>query len=1392
MMKIMSKTRLLVIALVMVVFMVASATFASAAPAEATAMDYTGTTREEAIATLQSAMEKVEGGEDVVLTLKSDMFFDAEARDFITIGTEKTSDATLYIQSELDGSGVPMHSITVGLYSTLHFAGNVTFENIILDRDANDEISYFRGSIIFVTEGKGKFVENIINPNSDVRAAKVSLAGEDLEVYSGNYMTIAPNFNSTLMTVDSPEIIFGGTAKCEHLAGRGVYTNAAAKTTGASNLTVKESASVTSILTAGYLYPEANISSALEGDATLNFEGGAAHSVYYIGYGTNGGSQGIILNKNAAGEKSKYTINFSGGSTSGVHAAYYMNKAVEAIKYYDLTVNYGATGYTNYVYGGVYLADAITGVEVKESVATLNLDGATFSSAFFGGAFIATTKNVIADKFIVDVGTTINIAKNSSVVFKDIVNFGSRVQSSLTGSASKIICAEIKGDTTIVANAAAGRTIEFSDKMFHCGSYLASQYAEHTGNITVTMSEAAKDNLKLTGSIRYMGCYLNASNTKFSGKVVATLDGKGHNIFRSANPNIALADVTAGLTNVTLNVDSDISVSGFHTGSPIIGGCVLASPVKNTSSYKLTIKSITLYGGTPPQPNVQFYGGDIIRHTGVNDDSTATSHLYIAGASQYSNPNALFFGGSRIESAGTTSINSTLSFANTAISHTLYGGSDIRAAGKHAGTSTLVLPEGSWGGTFTAPEVFGGSRIIAGGEQSGDSLVTSYKDAPLPTAETNDINDEHTIYAGSNLSSNGAKHSGGSKVIFGVNGENTKESYVRQDTYGGSKITANAEHSGSSEIVVDYAKIQGTSNVFGGSYLGVAGAKQSGPSALTINERVSTSTKPVMIFGGSYIAVDGAAHTGSSTFELNEGTIDISKHGAGSYAVTKATDTDANDGIVGGFAQGSVYYIINDGKVSKTPYICGMNVNVDGDVNVIITGGQIDGIIATVSYDTAQTTSIKGNSVLKISGGTFTQDFYNGCYAQNPAADTNLVTGTYYTEFVNDEKGEDIVFAYKKTSDSDTRTALYFSPVGRSKNSADYATSSVYVKYVGDFCYYKDGVALLINNWTSLLGNIASSKRFQDFTQYTGNNDRGMSFGSATLFKPMTDLDITVAGIDPATATLSDYILKNDDVLSWNSQSNISISALTAYDSFTEYKNAPVFVDAVTGGAFTTSTTGVKLQIGTAKSATIALGEKALEQLETVKVNYALIGTSIRLENLAMRCRAKISKTFFDADGITAADMGGYKIAKIGMLVGTTNKAPYIYGGANCIDAWVYKDGALNSATGNGRFGIDDEKYEGYFLYQAAVSGYEKDGVIDTARAKTTVYFRGYIILEDIATGVQTVVYLDSPVTGAGQVNYGKTLVKAAQDVLDETPSWVERLGQAHKTKFDAILAVAN
>ncbi len=693
-----------------------------------------------------------------------------------------------------------------------------------------------------------------------------------------------------------------------------------------------------------------------------------------------------------------------------------------------------------------------------------------------------------------------------------------------------------------------------------------------------------------------------------------------------------------------------------------------------------------------------------------------------------------------------------------------YGGSLIAADNaEHKGNSTVITPEAAADHINAIMGIYGGSKITKAGKHSGNSYVKVLAAAAVQSSAVGVLDaSEGYVFGGSNLVGANAEHSGNSKVTFGEKtSKSTIESVLRHDTFGGSNVAATgAKHTGKSEVICEYSKIQGNINVYGGSYLGVTGATQTGASALTINERVGTSGAVINLYGGSYIKVAGAKHTGSSTFEMNKGVMGH-PHGAGSYAA---------EAEAGAFAQGDVFYIINGGEVTEIPNIAGVNVNVDGDISVIITGGTIGKtnvkVFSTLNNDKSKSVCINGDLILKISGGTLKFDqIYHGSLNDGAVAGQDVVKGTYYAEFVgNGMKFESPV--------ENSVTSFY--PVGYNNVAANFAGSSLYIRYVGDFDCFNEKT--LKYNFTSRVNHLTGEK-ILDYVQWTKGGTLATLNRGETVYRPMNGQTVTVSGIG-ANAKLGDYAVKSGDTLTWKYQDkeiSVTYDALTKYNDFTEYKNDIKFAGA------TAATQTMAFSCGVAV-ANVPLSDAAKAQITTIANNYALVGTGIRLNSLAMRCQAKIFKAFLEG----GAAQNGLAVTKVGMLVGK-DAASYVYGSKKCINAVAWENGKIKVDTG--KF-AEDSKYDGFYLYQAVIPGYESNNAINADRAKTTVYFRGYIIVKDTATNVENIVYIDMPVENAGSVNYGKTLIEVASEAKKaDNQLWYNGLGD-NKKKIDDIIAL--
>ncbi|MBQ7968838.1 MAG: hypothetical protein IJ292_03365 [Clostridia bacterium] len=720
----------------------------------------------------------------------------------------------------------------------------------------------------------------------------------------------------------------------------------------------------------------------------------------------------------------------------------------------------------------------------------------------------------------------------------------------------------------------------------------------------------------------------------------------------------------------------------------------------------------------------------------------------------------------------------------------IYCGSHINAVNaEHSGTSTYISISGD--SVNTGLQIFGGSKITKAGIHSGDSFVKALSGAPVSAAGNADLLNEGYVFGGSYLVATGAEHSGNSKVIFGDKATN-KQGVLRNDTFGGSYIAATgAKHTGKSEILVEYGTIQNQCNVFGGSYLEVSGAVQEGASAVTIKERVSASTAVIRIYGGSYIKVDGAKHTGSSAFEFSAGTMN-NVHGAGSYAEVLATDALSNDGINGGFAQGTVFYIVNGGSITVIPNIAGYNVNVDGDINVIITGGTIGNgtatVFSTLNNDKTKSVSVTGDLKLKISGGTLNFDqIYNGSLNANAAVGTDVVKGTYYAEFVNNE------MVFTPVSDSIT----YFYPVGYNNQAANFAGSSLYIRFVGDFDCFNGGD--LAYNFTSRVNHLTGDK-ILDYVQWTKNGQLTALGRGETIYRPMNGQNVTIDRIEAlgGNVKIGDYTVKAGDTLTWSyggTQISATYEALTAYDDLADYKNAPMFVDAVTGEGITTATRTIKLACGLASSSTVTPSNESIA--EYIVSEYCKVrGASLRIGNLEMSCRVAISNdffaNFFESDNVTAKTFNGFDVKKIGILVSGEDYADLTVERAaadsTIINKTAWEEGVLNVNN----WATDENDTDNLF-FAATITNYEdEDGNVIKELANKTVYFRAYV---ELACGDDTfMVYLDNPRANDPDntyTNYGRSLVEVARMLYEGNSQWLDESDLNRETVMEILAAVS-
>lgn len=979
-MKTCSRTKLLWIVLVTVVLLVVSAISASAATLPSEAQTYSGSTEEMAVAALQNAMAKVEEGYNVTLTLTTDMVFSATSAETHTIGTDTVSAGTLTITSA-NGSGIVIDNNT-----NLHFKGNVVFENVSLAK-TYASVGFYGASYIIVTEGKGRFgnadgsgdvTNNLVsgyNTAAEQRKTKISVMGTDLEIYSGDYILVCPNYRASNISVSDASIVLGGDAKTEYLVGRGMYQgdgNApSGMVTGTTNVVIQDNARADSVSVGA-----AKIKKASAGDSTLTIKGGTVANLSLLTYDTYYPTAGSDLSFLKSDEtRSKYTLNLEGGKITGILSiANNLNNGVVSGRYFnlkdfDVVINFGATEFTGTFINGidVYGDANLRSMTFENASSTVNFNGASIGS-FIGGSRIAAASEEYA--IVDDIDRVFNI---DNTTFTGDMLFGSSLGTKL---------AEHRGDTTInVLNTNTGK-VTFSDKSFFAGSHLAAEGTVHSGDISVNITTASASMLTIGANTKYMGCKVSASNTTVSGNVVGTIDPGSRMtwwIGTKTVPSVACNLVEEGISGVNISGSSDITLKRMMLSRSVYGGSVFNSPAthsqpalaeNDTDKYKtkLTLEAVEFYKdqGSWDHVDMQVFGGDLINHSGVIN--RANSELVITSIkNQPENNNIKLFGGSNLTVANAkTYADSKITYYakyTDAYNKPIYGGSYLNGENTlHSGDSCLDFVKG-WT-SIASPNVFGGSYAAqTGATHSGDSSVLIRIDSPTASS---------VVYGGSHLYAAGTTHSGKSNIT--VSGGAT---YVQKNAFGGSLIEGyeagkksvhsgessivikdgiataanftmfggsdikaqNGEHSGKSSIVVENGyessvqSVRCKGGVYGGSYLTATGAKHSGNSLVSINSANFTADCPAL-YGGSYIAVSGTSQTGNSKLGIYSGTLTTFTvlYGGSNFA-----DYDAVEN--------------GDGATEKFGHLAGSAIEINGgavnNASTVIYGG------SNMNYETA-------------------------------------------------------------------------------------------------------------------------------------------------------------------------------------------------------------------------------------------------------------------------------------------------------------------------------------------------------------------------------------------------------------------------------------------------------
>ena len=517
MMRINSKTRLLLsvmVVMVLVMSTVVAISIATATKVSATdvAFAWSGGTEEDALTELRNAMTSAEAGNNVTLTLNADMNISSSGV-FVIGNADETPEGVLNIRGADSSIG-----IVFGTATNLDFKGNVTFDNIKLQRGSSSN-SFYNGSFIIVSEGEGIFGNStsngtITNTNSGTRGYRISLAGKKLKVYTGYYYIIGANWRLSGVTIDSPTIVFGGNAQTCNIAGRGIYTDENSLVTGSATLTIQGDAIVdesthSSAVTGGHYCPSVKDASKLYGDTavyvntTASYSAGYIWNFYVLGYNTNGGADHSVNLTKEDGTNSVYTVYLTKGLFRANASLYYIDGS-NYTSISGFTCNYTIS--SNATFGsavnpfGVYLYNTASQNMTFSGEVNATVNYAKFNGDFYAGTF---ARKSGAESVVVD-NINRNITFNSvTVKGSSVVAFGSRAWEGA-------FTFEHRGSTTTTLSA----NIAFTPSAVYGGSHLSITNAKHTGSTSLTLNTNYQ---KFNNKTLYGGSYLGAAGTEQSG-----------------------------------------------------------------------------------------------------------------------------------------------------------------------------------------------------------------------------------------------------------------------------------------------------------------------------------------------------------------------------------------------------------------------------------------------------------------------------------------------------------------------------------------------------------------------------------------------------------------------------------------------------------------------------------------------------------------------------------------------------------------------------------------------------------------------------------------------------------------------------------------------------------
>lgn len=1162
---------------------------------------------------------------------------------------------------------------------------------------------------------------------------------------------------------------------------------------------------------------------------------------------------GTILGKNSA-IYADTTLTIKGGTfAASVFGGANLN-AENAMIYGNTTLNISSTSTTvpnlkSPTYGGSVISNSTAGY-ANGKTTTLNISGGTFGGALYGGSQLYAAGSHHDGDIVINIANTFDdtIYSGSFLLKADCkhngdieVNLsnanitgtfygGSRMTKNTTYTSIKN--GEHVGD--IIVNAEGTTANDFFG-----GSLLESPRALHSGNCAVNIYAGSNIKGHVSGGAKfwYDGDGHRADNDTNTGieasgnvsfKVYNTKkDGSaGAAVTMASGKRLFIAGYgTTGYKYQTMSGDVKYYINGVKLPTTAYGGLrANQTGIRTTGDIKGTLENVSFSGN--------FFGGSELSSASASDSGELELTLI------NTNVSGIVAAGSNISNAAATKTGkSTLYYKSGNVTGKILGGCYFTAAGvKIDGDSALVFgtadtaptaAENAYvvGGSLAAEALFTGDEAanawgmygsseltvksgtiaadayIVGGSFLKGSEAGIWANYPYVGGEANSNERQKLtieggtvngprLYAGSYCYSGGQDHGTVELEIKGGTVNLNTADKVGIQNYG--KYTdaiypATYYPVNTKAITVDHVfKFTGGKlNLYATNKTNVSGGPTgyngtiTGDTELTLNALLKNGSstnanyRVLRIAGGLAEYGKDAKLIGDSTLNILGGFVQPSNpFTAGCYSSSvDKPDEDTGDGIANGFVQkGNVTLNINAGNISRSLAAGGYRANLDGNVLINISGGEFvrdiygAGVSSTSKGLATAYCSVTGDIIWNISGGNInvstSYNFFGGADASStvcPDTGYNVIGGNIYMEI-----------------SGGTITGTNVSLVGKTTLKEG-----------------KEARLKLVGDTSSVMPALASAYCTLDLTQYTGSNAIATT-NFDKVYAAMNGKAVTISGLGD-NSELADYVDLTGRTFIWNG-SEATYSELTKFDNYSkEYKNAPVVVDATTKSGFNPSTAKLSLNCGIVYSAEFDVSTVAAEQLNKIKVNYEIVGTGIRTNSLAFRCRARLGSDFFNDHKDSYTD--GFKITKLGILV-STKSALLEIGGAGVIDAWSWAEGSFNPQISGGEFATD-AKYADSYLFQAAVTGYGDIATLDAERAGSKLSFRAYIVVE-YENGQSSVIYLDNPVYNT-QTNYVKALYDTASKIKEaanevessELKSWYNASAINSQT-IDAIITAVN